>query len=144
MPLSEFQRRVAEIVFALAEAEGFALAGGGALIAHDVVDRTTRDLDCFGPSRDAVDRCWPAIRDALTRAGLAVNVHVANHGFAKLTVNTEHRRNGFDPARRNGAGVGRQSAGGRCVPSRHQRRGTRPSRGWLAASTETGNLPPRS
>ena len=61
MPLSDLQQRVAEIVFALDESEGFALAGGGGLIAHDVVDRTTRDLDCFGPSRDAVDRYWPAI-----------------------------------------------------------------------------------
>jgi hypothetical protein len=86
MPLSEFQRRISEIVFVLAEAEGFALAGGGALIAHEVVDRTTRDLDCFGPSRDAVDRCWPAIRDALTRVGLSVDVQIANHGFAKMTV----------------------------------------------------------
>ena len=34
-------------MFSLAEAEGFALAGGGALIAHEVVDCTTRDLDCF-------------------------------------------------------------------------------------------------
>ncbi len=59
MSLSELQQRVASLVFSLAEADGFALAGGGALIAHDVVDRTTRDLDCFGPSRDAVDRLWP-------------------------------------------------------------------------------------
>jgi hypothetical protein len=65
MPLSRVQRRVAEIVFALAEGEGFALAGGGALIAHDIVDRTTRDIDCFGPSRDAVDQYWPAIVVAL-------------------------------------------------------------------------------
>lgn len=32
------------------------LFGGGALIAHDAVDRTTLDFDCFGPTRDAVDR----------------------------------------------------------------------------------------
>ena len=56
MSLSRLQRRVSTLVFALPEAAGFALAGGGALIAHQVVDRTTRDLDCFGPSLDAVDR----------------------------------------------------------------------------------------
>ena len=60
MSLSELQQRVASLVFSLAEADGFALAGGGALIAHEVVDRTTRDLDCFGPTREAVDRLWPA------------------------------------------------------------------------------------
>ena len=70
MSLSELQQRVASLVFSLAEADGFALAGGGALIAHEVVDRTTRDLDCFGPTREAVDRLWPAIRDRLLGAGL--------------------------------------------------------------------------
>jgi hypothetical protein len=42
MPLSDFQRRVASIVFALGEAEGFVLAGGGALIAHDEGSRLLR------------------------------------------------------------------------------------------------------
>jgi Nucleotidyl transferase AbiEii toxin, Type IV TA system len=106
MPLSEVQRRVAEIVFALAEGEGFALAGGGALIAHDIVNRTTRDLDCFGPSRDAVDQYWPAIVVALNEAAFVVEVRVASHGFAKLTVSdsvtgdTTQVDIGFDPAGR--------------------------------------------
>jgi hypothetical protein len=86
MPLSELQQRVAALVLALAEAEAFALAGGGALIAHEVVDRTTRDLDCFGPSRDAVDRLWPAIRDRLVSEGLQVEIHQSDPGFARLSV----------------------------------------------------------
>jgi hypothetical protein len=45
MSLSELQQRVAPLVLSLPEAEGFALAGGSALIAHEVVDRTTGDLD---------------------------------------------------------------------------------------------------
>ena len=104
MPLSDLQQRVAEIVFALDESEGFALAGGGALIAHDVVDRTTRDLDCFGPSRDAVDRYWPAIVGAMQVAGLAVEVRVTNHGFAKMIVSDPVTGDvtqvdiGFDPS----------------------------------------------
>ena len=104
MPLSDLQQRVAAIVFALDESEGFALAGGGALIAHDVVDRTTRDLDCFGPSRDAVDRYWPAIVGALQEAGFAVEVRVADHGFAKMIVSDAVAGDvtqvdvGFDPA----------------------------------------------
>ena len=86
MSLSEFQQRVAPLVFSLAEAEGFALAGGGALIAHEVVDRTTRDLDCFGPTRAAVDRLWPAIRDRLMSEGFAVEIQQSDHGFAKMSV----------------------------------------------------------
>lgn len=38
---------VAEAFLATPEAEGFALAGGAALIATGVVDRTTDDLDMF-------------------------------------------------------------------------------------------------
>ncbi len=86
MSLSELQQRVASLVFSLAEADGFALAGGGALIAHDVVDRTTRDFDCFGPSRDAVDRLWPAIRDSLFNAGLRVDVHALRARFTRRTL----------------------------------------------------------
>ena len=104
MSLSELQQRIASLVFSLAEAEGFALAGGGALIAHEVVDRTTRDLDYFGPSRDAVDLLWPAIRDRLLSAGLTVDVHQSHHGFAKMSVTdlatgeTTQVDVGFDPA----------------------------------------------
>jgi hypothetical protein len=104
MSLSEFQQRVASLVFSLAEAEGFALAGGGALIAHEVVDRTTRDLDCFGPTRACVDRLWPAIRDRLLSEGLEVDVHQSDHGFAKISVTDPATGEtilvdvGFDPA----------------------------------------------
>lgn len=88
----------------LAEAKGFALAGGGALIAHELVNRTTRDLDCFGPSREAVDRLWPAIRDRLIIEGLAVKIQQSGHGFAKMSVtdpaigDSTQVDVGFDPA----------------------------------------------
>ena len=67
--LSPLQERVAEIVAGLDEAEGFALAGGAALIARGDVQRQTRDLDFFGLSGDAVDRLAPAVRRALGDAG---------------------------------------------------------------------------
>lgn len=104
MSLSEFQQRIARLVFSLSEAEGFALAGGGALIAHEVVDRTTRDLDCFGPSRAAVDLLWPVIRQRLLGEGLEVDIHQADHGFAKMSVTDPATGEstqvdvGFDPA----------------------------------------------
>ena len=46
--LSPLQERVAEIIAGLKEAEGFALAGGAALIVRGDVRRQTRDLDFFG------------------------------------------------------------------------------------------------
>jgi Nucleotidyl transferase AbiEii toxin, Type IV TA system len=102
--LSDFQQRVASIVFALPASTKFALAGGGALIAHEIVDRATNDLDCFGPSRDEVDRCWPTVRDALVEVGLDVDIRIAHHGFARLTVTDPATTAsteidfGFDPA----------------------------------------------
>jgi hypothetical protein len=52
--LSPLQQRVAEIVAGLEEAEGFALAGGAALIARGEVQRQTRDRSS--------DRDWVQIR----------------------------------------------------------------------------------
>jgi len=52
--LSPLQERVARIVGGLVEAEGFALAGGAALIVRGDVDRQTRDLDFFGPSAECL------------------------------------------------------------------------------------------
>ena len=53
MSLSNLQRRVAEVVFSLEEAQGFSLADGGALIKDNIVNRATRDFDCFGHASPA-------------------------------------------------------------------------------------------
>lgn len=68
--LSPLQERIARIVASLPEAEGFALAGGAALIVRGDVDRETRDLDFFGLSAVAVDRLVPVVVDAVQNAGL--------------------------------------------------------------------------
>lgn len=84
--LSPLQERVARIVADLPEANGFALAGGAALVVTRVVDRATRDLDFFGPSATEVDRLVPAVETALRAAGFEVHRERAVHGFARLTV----------------------------------------------------------
>lgn len=48
--LTPLQQHIARIIGGLPEADGFALAGGAALIARGDVDRGTRDLDFFGPT----------------------------------------------------------------------------------------------
>ena len=70
--LSPLQEQVATIIAGLDEAEGFALAGGAALIIRGEVDRRTRDLDFFGLTSAAVDRLVPAVDGALRAAGLVV------------------------------------------------------------------------
>ena len=84
--LTALQQDVATIISGLEEAEGFALAGGAALIIRGDVDRQTRDLDFFGLSTEAVDRLIPVAERALLRAGLSVERVQVGPGFARLTV----------------------------------------------------------
>jgi Nucleotidyl transferase AbiEii toxin, Type IV TA system len=84
--LTPLQEQVAAIIAGLAEAEGFALAGGAALIARGDVQRQTRDLDFFGLTPDAVDRLVPAVDRALQEAGLFVHRIQESPGFARLIV----------------------------------------------------------
>lgn len=46
--LNEFQSEVARAFFSLPSADGYVLAGGGALLASGLSDRPTDDLDFFG------------------------------------------------------------------------------------------------
>lgn len=94
--LSPLQEQVAEIIAGLEEAEGFALAGGAALIARGDVHRQTRDLDFFGPTPDAVDRLVPAVDRALREAGLVVHRIQENPGFARLVVESGDDRTELD------------------------------------------------
>ena len=55
----------------LPEARDFVLAGGAALIIRGDVNRLTRDLAVIAELADAVDRCLPALEDALGSAGFA-------------------------------------------------------------------------
>ncbi|MGH3004716.1 MAG: nucleotidyl transferase AbiEii/AbiGii toxin family protein [Gaiellaceae bacterium] len=94
--LSPLQERVAEIIASLEEAEGFALAGGAALILRGDVQRETRDLDFFGLTPEAVDRLLPAADRALKEAGLTVHHVQQNPGFARLVVESEGERTEVD------------------------------------------------
>ncbi len=84
--LSRLQEQVAGIIAGLNEAEGFALAGGAALILRGVVERSTRDLDFFGLTTTAVDMLVPAVEAALRAAGLTVEHVQRSPGFARLLV----------------------------------------------------------
>lgn len=94
--LSALQEQVARIIAGLDEAEGFALAGGAALIARGDVRRQTRDLDFFGLTGDAVDRLVQAVEQALSDAGLGVRRVQVNPGFARLIVERGDDRTELD------------------------------------------------
>lgn len=63
--LRPFQRQVADVLFGLPEAVGYALAGGAALILRRVITRETADLDAFIAARPGSD---PGTVDALAKA----------------------------------------------------------------------------
>jgi hypothetical protein len=96
--LSPLQERIAGIVAGLDEAEGFALAGGAALIMRGDVRRRTHDLDFVGLSGDAVDRLAPAVRVALSTAGLVVGHARVSPGFVRLIVSDGDERTELDLA----------------------------------------------
>lgn len=73
--LTEFQVKVARLFFSLPASEGFLLAGGGALLAHGLTARPTRDLDFFtrpgaGDVREARDEFAVAAEQCGWKVGL--------------------------------------------------------------------------
>ena len=88
--LTPLQERVARIVSSLPEAAGFALAGGAALVVGRAVDRSTKDLDFFGPSADEVQSLLAALEPALTDAGLTVRRERVTTSFVRLTVTADN------------------------------------------------------
>ena len=73
MPLDPLHARVIAIAAALPEARTIALAGGGAMLAHGIVDRATKDVDLF-TDRDSVEAVTVAgaLRIALESAGFSI------------------------------------------------------------------------
>jgi hypothetical protein len=63
--LDPLHEQIARIAFALPEAAQVALAGGGAMLAHDLVDRPTQDVDLFAPDPAEVTRLADALAVAL-------------------------------------------------------------------------------
>ena len=66
MPLDPLQERIARTALNLPEAQTLALAGGGAMIAHGFVGRSTKDIDLFTEiDDDEAVRVVTALRRAL-------------------------------------------------------------------------------
>jgi hypothetical protein len=70
--LTPLQELIAGIVSGLPEADGFALAGAGGLLARGLIDRSTRDLDYFTApgGEESLRALSDALEEAFDRAGL--------------------------------------------------------------------------
>lgn len=85
------------MVAALPEAQGFALAGGGALVVHGLTERSTNDLDFFTPAPTDVPRLGQALVIAFRDAGLTVSIVRDTETFVRLAVGDGD--GGFSPER---------------------------------------------
>jgi hypothetical protein len=65
-------RQVAEIILTAASGYLVALGGGNALLAHEVTDRPTQDVDVFFGRSDELADAAPVIEAALAAAGYGV------------------------------------------------------------------------
>lgn len=88
------QLSVARLLFSLPSAQGYALAGGAALLAVGVIDRPTRDVDAFvaarpgaspGDVRPLVSEAVPALESA----GWTVETVRLHQTFARLVAKHE-------------------------------------------------------
>lgn len=84
--LTPFQREVAAVFFALPAAEGFLLAGGAALVAQDLSDRPTQDLDLFTTRADGVPEARDAFESAASARGWEVKRIKDSPTFCRLEV----------------------------------------------------------
>jgi len=90
--LDALHEHIARIVFALPEARQVALAGGGAMLAHDLVDRPTQDVDLFTPDPSEVMQLADVLALALRGEGAQVNVDRREPGFTRLAVTVSDGR----------------------------------------------------
>ena len=100
MPLTALQERVAALVAALPESDGFVLAGGAGLAAHGVLDRSTRDLDYFaGPAEmAAVQRLAAAVERAGGAQGLLIDRERDTQTFVRFGISDGEDRSELDLA----------------------------------------------
>jgi Nucleotidyl transferase AbiEii toxin, Type IV TA system len=84
MPISEVQREVATVALRAAARHGFALAGGNALIAHELVDRRTEDVDLFTDRESGVAAAAGVVEAALSDAGFETQRQDLSGGLGDL------------------------------------------------------------
>ena len=88
--LTDFQAEVARLFFSLPAADGFLLAGGGALLASGLTTRPTEDLDFFGErGRSDVAAVRRHLEAAAFARGWMVTPIQVSDSFARLHVQGE-------------------------------------------------------
>jgi Nucleotidyl transferase AbiEii toxin, Type IV TA system len=84
MPLTRLHQQVAEIALRAAAAQGFALGGGNALIAHGMITRPTQDVDLFTDQDKGVAAAVGLVEAALREAGFGADRQDLAGGLADI------------------------------------------------------------
>lgn len=87
--LTELQRLVLGLFFALPESDGFVLAGGAALVATGLTERPTQDVDLFGTdAATGITTAADALEHACTDRGWTTERIRDTATFRRLVVRT--------------------------------------------------------
>jgi hypothetical protein len=84
--LAGFQRRLITTLLDIDELRGFALAGGWALNAHQILERPTRDIDLFTPDPDLVPTAAASAEQVIHATGMRVDRLRETPTFVSLLV----------------------------------------------------------
>ncbi|NEE03844.1 nucleotidyl transferase AbiEii/AbiGii toxin family protein [Phytoactinopolyspora halotolerans] len=97
--MDAFHRRLIEIGLSAAAQHGFALAGGYAVQAHDVVDRVSEDVDLFAPyeRRAEMNEAAEHTIQAYRAAGLTVDTEVNTETYVRLWISDPTTNPTADP-----------------------------------------------
>jgi hypothetical protein len=84
MPVSDLHRQVATIALGAAAQYGFALGGGNALLAYEIITRRTEDVDLFTDRETGVQAAADGVEAALRGAGLEAQRQDKTVGLADI------------------------------------------------------------
>ncbi|HEY1915069.1 MAG TPA: nucleotidyl transferase AbiEii/AbiGii toxin family protein [Streptosporangiaceae bacterium] len=84
MPVSKLHAQVAAIALGAAARHGFALGGGNALLAHEIISRPTSDVDLFTDEQSGVAAAADAVESALRTAGFSAERADKTAGLADI------------------------------------------------------------
>jgi hypothetical protein len=87
-PLTPLQIEATRLFFSLPDSEGFAVAGGAALIARGLIARPTQDVDLFllAPGRSTIAAAAAAFEEAMDQRGWTHARALNQHDFIRLSI----------------------------------------------------------
>lgn len=90
------QRQVTQV--ALESADGFALAGSGAIREHGLIGRPTEDIDLFTNTRDATwfDLAVSQVSDRLTASGFSIDQTRRDPEYARIHLTSQDGRDSVE------------------------------------------------